>query len=467
MKLNYKRTFFVGLAFMSICAFWQLYNYVIPLILKYTFHVSDDVSGYIMAADNILALFLLPLFGTLSDKTRTRLGKRTPFILFGTASAVILMTIIPLADWAAIQGVVTISDGAPGLVAFLSGISASLGAAVGSWNANFVIFIVGLGLLLLAMSTYRSPAVALMPDVTPKPLRSKANAVINLMGALGGIFTYLIISVLLPRIDVATGTKTASYSTVFAIIGAFMAVAAIILPLTVRENKLVAEMPADEPDETEIKAQSEKKKVALEKPVLRSLIFILLSVALWYTAYNAVETAYSRYVLEEWGVSESVGSTMMIVAMLVATVSYIPVGIISSKLGRKRVIIGGVILMGLSFLSACFITQYTPLAYVIMALIGVGWASINVNSFPMVVEMSRGSDIGKYTGYYYAFSMAAQIITPILSGYLFKFTGSYDILFPYAVFFCVLALITMIFVRHGDNRPEEKKDLLESFDVDD
>ncbi len=425
MRLNYKRTFFVGLAFMSIQAFWQLYNYVIPLILEHTFHLSEDIIGYVMAADNVLALFLLPLFGALSDKTHTRLGRRTPYILIGTVLAAALMVIVPVADW----------------------------------NKNFPLFVVALGILLLVMSTYRSPAVALMPDVTPKPLRSKANAVINLMGALGAIVALGVITFLLPKIDVTTGEKPDSYLLVFAIVAAFMLIAAVLLPFTVKENKLVAEMPPEPAEETGAVGK-------MSRPVKRSLIFMLLSVALWYMAYNAVDSAYSRYVLDVWGVDESLGSTMMIVAMAVATISYLPIGIISSSIGRKKVILGGVILMGGSFAAGILFTSYSPLAYVVMGLIGIGWAAINVNSYPMVVEMSRGSDVGKYTGYYYTFSMAAQVATPILSGYLFKHF-SYSVLFPYAVVFTALAFVTMLMVKHGDVKADKKVTLLENFDVDD
>jgi len=455
-KLDYRRTVLVGFAFMSICSFWQLYNFVIPLILKHTFHVNDMVSGAVMAADNVLALFMLPLFGKLSDKTSTKIGKRTPYILFGTLASVILMTVIPIVDW----NVTRINNGGT--------------ASFGSAHFNFIIFFAALGLLLIAMSTYRSPAVALMPDVTPKPLRSKGNAVINLMGALGGIFAYGIIAVAAPKvenIDAVTGfgTKSGSYFNLFAIIGGFMAAAAIVLLCTVNENKLVALMPHDEDESAKGESQEEKAASAdkLPRDVRTSLIFILLSVALWYIAYNGVETAYSRFAIDEWGISEGTASTMMIIAMLVATVSYIPVGMISAKIGRKKVIIGGVIIMGLAFLAACFMNSYSWIAYVIMCVIGVGWASINVNSYPMVVEMSKGSDVGRYTGYYYAFSMAAQIITPILSGALFSLMGSYDVLFPYAVFFTALALVTMLFVRHGDSIPEKTSDALELFDVED
>lgn len=426
LRLNYKRTVFVGLAFLAIQAFWQLYNYVIPLVLEHTFRLSEDVIGYVMAADNVMALFLLPLFGALSDKTHTRLGRRTPYILGGTIAAAALMVLVPIADW----------------------------------NKNFIWFVAGLGLLLIAMSTYRSPAVALMPDVTPKPLRSKANAVINLMGALGAIIALGVISVMLPEIDVVTHEKPQSYLLVFVVIAALMVLAAVVLPFTVKENALVAQMPVEEEEEE----TGEKGKMS--RPVMKSLVFMLLSVALWYMAYNAVESAYSRYVIDVWGVDEGLGSTMLLIATAVAVVSYLPVGIISSAIGRKKVILGGVVLMGVAFAAGMLLTSYSPLAYVMMGAIGIGWAAINVNSYPMVVEMSRGSDIGKYTGYYYTFSMAAQVATPILSGYLFKHF-SYSVLFPYAVAFTALAFITMLMVRHGDSKAEKKASLLENFDVED
>ena len=427
MKLNYKRTFFIGLAFMSICAFWQLYDYVIPLILKYTFHFPESLSGVVLAADNVLALFLLPFFGSLSDRINTRLGRRTPFILVGTAMAAILMVVIPLAD-----------D-----------------------TVNLPLFVVALGLLLIAMSTYRSPAVALMPDLTPKPLRSSANAVINLMGTVGGIFALLVMR-MLPALDVETGTKDGSYLTVFIILAAFMVLSVLILVLTVRERKLADAMPKEE-DEDEQPGTTGAK---LAPEVRRSLIFILLSVALWYIAYNALSSAYSRYVLEIWNMSESSGANMMLVATVVATASYIPVGIISSKMGRKKVILFGVAIMSAAYLAGFFLTSYSPVIYLVMAVIGIGWASINVNSYPMVVEMSTGSDVGRYTGIYYTFSMAAQIFTPILSGILIDLFG-YRILFPYAVIFSTLALFTMWQVRHGDSRPQAKKSALEYLDNDD
>ncbi len=423
MKLNYKRTFLIGLAFMAISAFWQLYDNAIPLMLKKTFNVTDDVSGYIMAADNLLAVFLLPLFGSLSDKVRTRFGKRKPFIIVGSCLAAAIMLLVPMANN----------------------------------QKNLLVFVIILGVLLVVMSSYRSPAVALMPDVTPKPLRSKGNAVINLMGALGGIMTYLVIAFLIKD------QSLANYTYVFAIIAGFMVTCAIVLGLTINENKLVAEMPEEKEEKT-----ADGKAAPMPRDVKRSLFFILISVSLWFMAYNAVNTAYSRYVSEVWGKSQSTGATMMIIAMLVATASYLPVGQLSAKLGRKKVILGGVALLAFAFLTGFLLPHYSIMAYVIMAVIGIGWAAINVNSYPMVVEMSKGSDVGKYTGLYYTFSMSAQILTPILSGYLFAYLPwGYRVMFPYALVFSILAFITMLFVRHGDNRPDAPKDALEIFDTED
>jgi len=213
MKLNNKRTVLVGLAFLSICAFWQMYDSVIPLILTKTFHMNETFSGAIMAADNILALFLLPFFGTLSDKTNTRLGKRTPYILGGTIVAIILLNILPILD-------------------------NSYYAAES--HGKLIAFVVVLGLLLIAMGTYRSPAVALMPDVTPKPLRSRANAIINLMGAVGGIIYLAVAAVLYPNSKVL-GLDHVNYGPLFVIVSAIMAVAIIALLLTIKEPKLAAE----------------------------------------------------------------------------------------------------------------------------------------------------------------------------------------------------------------------------------
>lgn len=416
MKLNYKRTFFVGFAFLSICAFWELYEGVIPKMLEGTFGLGETVVGAIMAIDNVLALFLLPLLGALSDKVRTPIGRRMPFIIIGTLLASVFIILLPIADY---QG-------------------------------NIILFMIALAIVLVAMASYRSPAVALMPDVTPKPLRSKANAIINFMGTLGGIYA-LVMTLFLYKDDGSINLP------VFISVVAIMLLSVIFLMTTIKENKLrekareeEKEFDIDEETATDDTGSNEE----MSADVRRSFIFILASIFLWFFAYNAVKTAFSRYADKVWGLGGGTYTLPLMVAFGAALISYIPIGIISSKIGRKKTIIGGIIILTLSYLCGTLFSQPSPLINVVFAFTGIGWASINVNSYPMVVEMCRSSDTGKYTGYYYTCSMAAQIITPIFSGFLMEKIG-YEILFPYAVIFSLASLATMLFVKHGDSKPSK------------
>lgn len=413
VKLNYKRTFLIGLAFMSISAFWQVYDNIIPLMLKNSFKLGDTLIGGIMALDNILALFLLPIFGAWSDKVDTRLGKRTPFIVVGTMIAVVFMLILPQADQ----------------------------------MQNFPLFVISLGVVLLAMSTYRSPAVALMPDLTPKPLRSEANAVINLMGAIGGILALAAIMFLVPKVDAAA---CPNYLNVYLAVAGLMIIAVVVLVSTIREKKLAQLVGQDEAEEASPDEKADS--VGMSKEVRRSFIFILASIFLWFMAYNAVTTAFSRYATTIWNYQGGSFANALMVAMGTAIIFFIPVGIISRKIGRKKMIITGILIITASYFCGFLFKTYSPWINLVFAFTGIGWASINVNSYPMVVEMSRGADIGKYTGMYYTFSMAAQTLTPIVSGFLMEHV-SYWTLFPYAVVFSLLSLCTMLFVKHGDAQP--------------
>ena len=487
-KLNYKRTFFVGLAFLSISAFWQMYDNIIPLMLQNTFGLGETVTGVLMAMDNVLALILLPVFGSLSDKVNTPLGKRTPFILTGTVLAVIFMMLLPFADR----------------------------------RQSLVLFLTALFATLLSMGLYRSPAVALMPDLTPNHLRSRANAVINLMGAVGGVYALIMIKLL-----VGAGDRP-DYALLFVSVAALMVVAVGILLITIRENKLRRELKETEKaeeqaalpgteineaaienaagsngaeqaaspkfqqaDESAAENRAEKnavtrtekesskrsveasesseapaQKITLPRDVKRSMIFLLLSIFFWFTAYNAVTTAFSRYTRVVWKMEGGSFANCLMVATVAAIISYIPIGNISARFGRKKTILGGILIMAACYLAAVFVGAYHPVINIAFALIGVGWAAINVNSYPMIVAMSQGSDIGKFTGTYYTFSMAAQIFTPVFSGFLLE-NVSYRTLFPYALLFALASFCTMTQVRHGDVKPVKKKSLLENFDVDD
>ena len=444
MKLNNKRTILVGLAFLSICTFWQMYDSIVPLILTKTFHLNETFSGAIMAADNILALFLLPFFGTLSDRTDTGIGKRMPYIVGGTLTAVLLLNILPILD----NGYYRAPSG--GKLAF---------------------FIVVLGLLLIAMGTYRSPAVALMPDVTPKPLRSKANAIINLMGAVGGIIYLAVAAVMYPNSKVQ-GLDHVNYQPLFVVVAAIMLVSVAVLFITIKEPVLSEEnrrLEAEHPEWNLAEDDGSGNEI-LPSDVKRSLGFLLASISLWFIGYNGITTWFTTYVDKSMGQGLGGASTCLLIATGGAILSYIPIGSLASRIGRKKTIMMGVVVLAACFLAGYFLTttfhSINIIMFIVFALVGFAWAAINVNSLPMVVEMCKGSDTGKFTGYYYTASMAAQVVTPILAGFLLR-TVSYRILFPYAALFVALSFVTMTQVRHGDAAPDAKRGLEAFEDMDD
>ncbi len=512
MKLNTKRTILTGFAFFLICAFWQAYDSIIPKILTDKFGLNQFWSGLLMALDNVLAVFLLPIFGSLSDRCSTKRGRRTPFILWGTVAAAVFLVslsgadMIQLRELSQVEAVTDAAD--PGYgdamdALYNSGvaISAKKDGVQGSytlpelytaeefaaiqpgtdtytnvviparqayaWEAtaaqplHLVLFIGLLLLVLLSMATFRSPAVALMPDVTPKPLRSKANAIINLMGSCGGIL------VLVLGIVFGTGQSVnalMSYTGFFCVIALLMLAALAIFFFTVKEPKWAAEAealcPTEEPEEEETSGGGE-----LSKAEKRSLYLILASVVLWYCGYNAVTSKYSVYAGQILGLDFNM---TLIIAQAAAIVSYIPVGVLSAKFGRKKMILAGVALLGSAFLFASFMREGSPLLVmnILFAMAGIGWATINVNSYPMAVELAKSGDVGKYTGYYYTASMSAQILTPMVSGALMTVCGM-TCLFPYAAIFVGAAAVTMALVKHGDSKPAAKKSLLENLDIDD
>jgi len=406
-----------------------MYDTIIPLIMRY--HLGDGPAGIIMSLDNIVALFLLPLFGALSDKV----GRRIPFIVGGTFTAVVLMMLIPALD-----------------------------NSYGTWSAStsLIVFVVVLGALLLTMGTYRSPAVGLMPDVTPKPMRSKGNAVINLMGAVGGAFTLVVIKMLV--VEGAGGR--ADYLYLFLAVAILMALAGLTVLFFVPERKLVQQMRDINYGVSEAEDQSKSIEVdgkqKLPPDVMRSLIMILATITLWFLGYNAVTTAFSKYATQMWSSGLNHVSNCLLVATGAAIISYLPIGFLASRIGRKKAIV-----IGLIVALACFIygaigaRTFSPLLYVMFAAIGFAQAAVTVNTFPMVWEISRFGNVGKYTGFYYTCSMAAQVVTPIASGYLLQYAG-YDTLFPYAAVFIALAIIPIALAKHGDSRPGKLPSKLEA-----
>jgi Na+/melibiose symporter and related transporters len=614
MKLNYRRTIFVGFAFFLICAFWQAYDNTVPLILTNKFGMPQTYSGGVMTIDNVLALFMLPLFGAISDRCHSRLGRRTPFILVGTVIAVVFFVLLAFADIAQLKNiseVASIDDPAalstiyetqkdtelktpynenyrleelfteeefleipsqlyldgnadiqtpsgetlklaqivnledfmqlPASV-LLPGSEGTIGETLQrdtivqqqhqliftgdgllactadgqtgkayvlrerflapeaeeeaetllrhklgkafvnphytdyvvparqayAWNVTktnptpLILFMALLLVVLVAMSVFRSPAVALMPDVTVKPLRSKANAVINLMGSAGGI---LVLGLGMVFATSAVGNSLMSYLGYFGAVAGIMILALLIFRAKVREPEFAAEMAADTLkygiEEGEEDLSGSRK---LSKAERRSLIFLLASIVLWFMGYNAITSKYSVYASN---VLHKDHNLTLIIAQAAAILSYLPVGLLSSKLGRKKMILAGIVILTTSFFIASFLRESSPtmLMNAMFVLAGIGWATINVNSFPMVVEMSKGSNIGKYTGIYYTASMAAQTVTPWISGFFMDKLGMMTF-FPYATIFAGLAFVTMMFVKHGDNKPTAKTGL-EALNVED
>lgn len=588
MKLNNKRTLLVGFAFFLICVFWQAYDTIIPLMLTNKFGLDQTWSGVIMSLDNVLALFMLPLFGAWSDKVNTKYGKRTPFIFIGTICAIVCFMGLTFVDAAQLKQIQTGStqtywsqnysienheyqsianpnapkeysvqdyaakvkynktysqltqaektelekwytetlsfdtyyvytkaqngaeeqyrlckqassggllggasyvyeDGTPlgkndrAINAYSSLVSKAESEFASSvTQTNYWILIIFVAVLLgalISMATFRSPAVALMPDVTVKPLRSKANAIINLMGTAGGILV-LVLGMIFGTGKVAN--QLMNYTAFVGAVCGIMLIALVVFILTVKEKKWNTEMlsqqvildkeenggkevvaeVSDQENLTELADVTVDANEKLPKDKLKSLIFILASVALWFTGYNAITSKYSVYAIN---VLNTDYNTTLLIAQAAAVVAYIPVGIIAGKLGRKKTILIGVGMLTLAFGGAIFVTATSPswLIVVLFALAGIAWATINVNSFPMVVELSKGGNIGKYTGYYYTASMAAQVITPILSGALMDACDTMSVLFPYGTMFVALSFVTMLFVKHGDSKPEAPKSKLE------
>ena len=512
MKLNTKRTILVGFAFFLISAFWQAYDATIPVILTNKFGMSQTWSGVIMALDNVLAVFMLPLFGTLSDKCMgNRFGKRTPFITIGTIIAAIALVGLSFVDAAQLKNisdVAKIDDPAALSVIYDTQAEKELMTPDGekfvledvmskeeftsitSTNENgtnpdytnyvatarqayaaqatkadpvpLVLFVVLLLVILVAMATFRSPAVALMPDVTVKPLRSKGNAIINLMGTAGGILVLVLGMVFATS---AVKNQMMNYTVYYCVIAGIMLTALAVFLLTVREKEWSRQMREDSVKygiEEEQEQTGEKR--GLSKGEKRSLLLILASIALWYFGYNAVTSKYSVYA---GNILNMDYNTTLLLAQAAAIVAYLPAGMVASKIGRKKTIISGVVMLTVAFALAGTMRSGSSVLVmnILFAMAGIGWATINVNSFPMVVEMCSGADIGKYTGFYYTASMSAQIVTPMLSGLLMDGFGM-TVLFPYAAIFVALAFVTMIFVTHGDAKVVSKKGL-DAFDLDD
>lgn len=656
LKLDYPQTFKVGFAFAIIMLFWTAYDFVVPLLLEHAYGLPSWARGIIMGLDNLLSLFMLPLFGKLSDNAHGKLvkkwGRRTPFIVIGTVCAVVLMVFVPVAtlkqqaeaqelttqiesqlnddsfmqplleEWydnavAGKEGSANYCDltylgnnkitreqfvalrydskmtskkavlnmlGATTYyydgevvedlmatsptgktyqeivdsnAAYKKYVAAGMNnyisnevnekctkAADGSGIKSLVVYMVILLLVLIAMATFRSPAVALMPDVTPKPLRSQANAIINLCGGIGGAIAFLIYTVVL------FGQRLENYVIIFGSVAAGMLLLLAGFLALVNERKMVAkcqeickeyeiddfadgENPEAEkfaeelihegdaeynldskPDgevqelvngtakeeiapETldfakQVVENTKKKPVSpkewwgakndLEKGRLKSFALILASIFMWFMGYNAVSSNLSIYTTKSLNLSAGVASIISGVSMGISAIAFIPVGYMAAKIGRRKSIMIGFAMAVVSFVLICFAVRPSDNAAipaVLFALFyliaGFGLIIANVNTFPMVTELSTAETVGQYTGYYYVATMSAQAITPAIGGAIMD-AGGNQYLFLYSAVCIVIAIVLMLFVKHGDSKQltkgrkltkEEKKQIrLDALDAD-
>lgn len=393
VKLDYLKTFIIGLGFFTVSIVWSVYNVAVPLYLN-DLGLSGVAVGSVMTIDNVFAIIFLPLFGTLSDKTNTRYGRRMPFLLVGIPLSAIAFFIVPFA------------------------------------RHNLVLLMVSVIALNFFMSIYRAPTVALMPDFTPRPLRSKANGIINFMGGVGAVITFLTAGFLF---------KIQEFYP-FAIGSIILIVTIIAMYLLVREpeNVIIEEEPKDK------NAVKEKK----DKGEFMSLVFLLLAISFWFTGFNAIETFFSTYGKAVLGIGKGDASLMLSVFSGFLVIFSIPSGIIASKIGRKKTIMIGLSILIAVFVSMIFIKDIKVM-FILLAVGGLSWAMVNINSYPMVVEMATKNGTGKYTGYYYFFSMLAAIVSPILYGFLKDILGE-SFLFIYSSIAIVISMFFIMLVKHGE-----------------
>lgn len=560
MKLDYKKTIKVGLAFAIIMVFWTAYDYVIPLLLENTYGLSNMMRGLIMGLDNLLSLFLLPLFGKISDKSTSKYGRRTPFIVIGTIISAILIIFVPVASNAQLSKATELREricdttvegytytdhkgttyDAEGLYRMLytegatnsdycdrsyykGTIDEYLEIALNPYQKNadgsyvldddgakqftddyklyvktglnsfasdqvnenitkkepasLIIYMVILLVVLVAMATFRSPAVALMPDVTPKPLRSQANAIINLAGGVGGAIAFLIYTITLL-------INPTGFVAIFVAVGAAMMILLALFLWLVREKKLVkecedlcAEYGISNDDEDDVPAQSQDQTLLTADPQKAkkerfvSLILILASIFMWFMGYNAISSNLSIYLTKTLGLSSGLGGIISGISMGISAIAFIPVGALAVKIGRRKSIMLGWALAILSFILIFFFagspSSYAMYLFTVFYLIaGFGLIIANVNTFPMVVELSTSDTVGKYTGFYYAATMSAQAITPFIAGAIMDAWGT-KYLFLYSTICVVIAVALMFFVKHGDSKAIPPKSKLEYLGADD
>jgi Na+/melibiose symporter-like transporter len=403
------KTFLLGFGFLGVSVIWSLYNAYVPIFLKSTFALRSSVIGSIMTIDNIFAIILLPFLGALSDRTRTRLGRRRPYILVGSILALIFFVLVPYFNTVQILGLMMLT----------------------------------IILMNLSMALFRSPVVALMPDITPSKYRSQANGIINFMGGLGALLVFFGGKPLYDR----------RVSLPFLVGGFVMFAASMLVVIFVRE-KLPDPGERESSGKVSFKA-SIKELVANLKDVFvgeKSLFFILLGILFWFIGFNSIETFFTSYAKYHLGIEESTGAMILGFFSVTFMVTSIASGFLGSRIGRNRTIRVGLVVLVVIMLISLFVRRFLPLALVFVVG-GFGWALVNVNSLPMVVDMTTLAKVGGYTGLYYFFSQAANIAAPPLAGLLIDAFG-YASLMIFAALMFLLAFFIMSFVKRGEVQPQ-------------
>ena len=433
LKLNWGFTFLIGLGFFGIEILWRLYNNFVPLYLQsgrasfdadqtapiLGFGLSTLVSGLIMGLDNLAALFLLPIIGAISDRTFTRIGRRMPFILACTPIAALSFALIPLAP-------ALIDPANSGVVSAMPGL--------------FALFVVVLSVMLLAMACFRTPVVSLMPDLTPSPLRSKANGVINFMGGLAGVIGTLALS---PLFDTSPWIPFVAGAVI-------LCVAVAVLFALVRERE--ASIVIGEGEERE-GLNVLKKLRGLPAANRRTLAFLMLAIFCWFVAFNGIDTWFSSFGVTVLDLTPGEAGQIFSVALIAFIVFAIPAGYIGTRLGRKWTIVAGLALFT-GILIVINLLQNLAVITVLLAIGGASWALVNINSLPMIVDTSTDERmLGTYTGMYYIASQFAAILGPAITGLAVDLSGGdFRMIFVVVPAFFGLAILSMLFVRRGESK---------------
>ena len=415
-KLDNRTIALASLPFMGMISFWQVYDGIVPKMLTGTFGLSNSLTGAIMAIDNVFGLFLLPLFGILSDRCASKLGRRTPFILLGSGIATLSVPLIAIANNA----------------------------------GSLPLLICAILITLLAICMYRTMTVAIVADITPRPLRTKADSVQKIVGYAGTGVMLAAISVMVPTVE------RPDYLPLFLLQAAFVLVSAVVYGLLVKEPALVQKMHKkslemgireDEVEKDDSPEAGGKERVA-DRSMRLSIAMLLAATFFYYMSYNAMTTNISRYADIFYGMAGGSYAIINIVTIVGALASYVPLANLSLKVGRKKVALASSVVMVSCPLVLWLVPGFSPVLYLVFLLMGVSLGGVDMCVYTMILECCSSNSVGRYSGYYYTVSMAAQVITPILSGVVMDVNPA--MLFAYITGMGVLMGLSVAGAKHGD-----------------